>query len=160
MLNLNTLLSTAMYKKTQLDHLLRTTSLSQIFNPNVSVSVASCLDHSVFLLPNLWLCSQHIGCCEHRGLPKYNTGLPATTGEKPWVFRSCWVKSTMLLLPHLHFGFYFTKGITYTDFWLILILWFPCSLITSPTKRRSLLSVMCAWFLLCLPSSAAFSPSR
>lgn len=59
------------------------TTNHQLSNPNLCVSAASCLDHPIFLLPNFWLCSQHISCCEHCGLPKYHTRLPAATGEKP-----------------------------------------------------------------------------
>lgn len=51
--------------------------------PNLSVSAASSLDHPLFLLPNFWLCPQHTSGCEHRGLPKHHSGLPAATGERP-----------------------------------------------------------------------------
>lgn len=73
--------------------LLQTMSASQLSNPNLSVSAASCLDYPLFLLPNFWLCSQHVGRCEHCGLPKHHSGLPAATGERPswWSFSSCQV---------------------------------------------------------------------
>lgn len=47
------------------------------------------MDHPIFLLPNIWLCSKHPGCRQHCGLPKHNTGLPAATGKKPLVFHLC-----------------------------------------------------------------------
>lgn len=49
----------------------------------MSFSAARCLDRPLFLLPNIWLCSQHPGRCQHRGLPKHRTGLPAAAGKDP-----------------------------------------------------------------------------
>lgn len=47
----------------------------------VCVLAACCLDHPFFLLPNIWLCSQHPGGRQHRGLPQHHPGLPAAAGR-------------------------------------------------------------------------------
>lgn len=48
----------------------------------VSLSAACRLDHPVLLLPDFWLCSEHPGGRQHRGLPKHHSGLPAAAGEE------------------------------------------------------------------------------
>lgn len=108
------------------------------------------MDHPIFLLPNIWLCSKHPGCRQHCGLPKHNTGLPATTGKKTFVFHRCeytFSIDSAGILFEMH-----------CNFFCCLFIWF--SPITSHTKTKSLHSVICAWSSLCCSSSAVFSASR
>lgn len=46
--------------------------------------LATCgLDHPFLLLPDLWLCSQHIGCHQCTCLSQHNSGLPPPAGKLP-----------------------------------------------------------------------------
>lgn len=44
--------------------------------------LATCsLDHPFLLLPDLWLCSQHVGCHQCTRLSQHNSGLPPPAGK-------------------------------------------------------------------------------